>query len=130
MVAYSFKKQFVVPILSRTKGGTIRADRKRHARPGEVIQIYTGMRTKQCRMITELECRSAEPICLRFDKPEVFAAGRVLRSSRALDAFAVFDGFESFEQMRAFWSETPSVMNLGAFSGWHICWLPLPEALR
>lgn len=51
MVAYSFKRQFGPPILAGTKGGTIRNDRKRHARPGEELQLYHGMRTKSCTLI-------------------------------------------------------------------------------
>ncbi|MEJ0016825.1 MAG: ASCH domain-containing protein [Acetobacteraceae bacterium] len=46
MVAYSFKRDFAAPILAGIKRQTIRADRRRHARPGEVLQLYTGMRTK------------------------------------------------------------------------------------
>lgn len=39
MVAYSFRKRFGPPILAGTKAQTIRADRKRHARPGEEVQL-------------------------------------------------------------------------------------------
>jgi len=35
MVAYSFRARFREPILVGAKRQTIRADRKRHARPGE-----------------------------------------------------------------------------------------------
>ena len=35
VVSYSFKRQFIDPIKRGTKRQTIRADRKRHARPGE-----------------------------------------------------------------------------------------------
>lgn len=51
MVAYSFQPQFVPPMLARTKTHTLRWPRRgrsRHAREGEVIQHYTGMRTKRC----------------------------------------------------------------------------------
>ena len=48
MVAYSFKRRFREPILAGSKQQTIRADRKRHARRGEALQLYTGMRTTQC----------------------------------------------------------------------------------
>lgn len=51
MVAYSFKSQFVAPIRSGAKCQTVRADRKRHAQPGERMQLYTGMRTKACARI-------------------------------------------------------------------------------
>ena len=51
MVAYSFKSQFEEPIVAREKRQTVRGFRKRHARPGEPIQLYVGMRTRNCRKI-------------------------------------------------------------------------------
>ena len=57
MVAYSFKSMFVPAIEAGIKCQTVRADRRRHARKGEPIQLYTGMRTKQCRKI------GPDPIC-------------------------------------------------------------------
>lgn len=59
MVAYSFAPQFVEPILARTKRQTVRAERRRHARVGEPIQIYTAMRTKQCRKLID-----PDPVCV------------------------------------------------------------------
>lgn len=61
MVAYSFQKQFVPAIRSGQKRQTIRADRKRHARPGEALQLYAGMRTKGCFKIID------DPVCERVD---------------------------------------------------------------
>jgi len=58
MVAYSFKAQFREPILAGTKRQTIRADRKRHARLGEALQLYTGMRTRQCKLIGRATCNA------------------------------------------------------------------------
>ena len=56
MVAYSLKPRFIPPILSGAKRQTIRAiSRRRHAIPGETLQLYTGMRTKQCRLIGVVE---------------------------------------------------------------------------
>jgi hypothetical protein len=40
-----------------------------------------------------------------------------------LEAFARFDGFDSWSDMAAFWRETHGV---DKFDGWHIRWLPLP----
>jgi hypothetical protein len=52
MVAYSFQKQFVPAIISGKKRQTIRAfGKRRHAYVGEPIQLYVGMRTKQCAKI-------------------------------------------------------------------------------
>lgn len=58
MTAYSFQKIFADDVASGNKCQTIRGPRNRHARVGEPIQLYTGMRTKQCRKLVE-----PDPIC-------------------------------------------------------------------
>ena len=102
MVAYSFKKRFGPPILAGAKAQTIRADRKRHARPGEFVQLFTGMRTRQCRRLGETPCLSVEPIRIELPRarraPEVLvfdAVGALARhylTARALQNFAQADG--------------------------------------
>lgn len=62
MVAYSFNRRFVQAIESGIKSQTIRAPRRRHARPGERLQLYTGMRTKACRLIRD------DVVCSRLDE--------------------------------------------------------------
>ncbi|MDO9443068.1 MAG: hypothetical protein Q7T73_19485 [Beijerinckiaceae bacterium] len=126
MVAYSFKKQFGPPILAGTKAQTIRADRKRHARPGEELQLYTGMRTRQCRLIARVPCITVYPCRLDFGLRMVFANDRWIRTDKDLDAFAVLDGFRSWDVMGAFWrAEHPDV---SAFEGVLIRWTPLASA--
>lgn len=130
MVAYSFKKQFAAPILDRTKGGTIRLDRKRHARPGEELQLYTGMRTKQCRLITRQTCLDALPIALNFPVDAVLLSIRrhPLKRFNLLDIFARFDGFPDWAALKAFWREEHGA-DLKPFSGNHIRWLEWPKEL-
>jgi uncharacterized protein YqfB (UPF0267 family) len=103
MVAYSFKRQFEAPILAGTKQQTIRADRKRHARPGEELQLYTGQRTKACRLIGRATCESTTPITLDFHLDRVCFDGTVLRSLPNLDEFAKFDGFDEWRSLKDFW---------------------------
>jgi hypothetical protein len=106
MVAYSFKRQFVEPILSGAKCQTIRADRRRHARPGEQLQLYTGMRTKHCKLIARATCEAIEPVMLDFSGYGVVkVGGNVLFSDARMQAFARQDGFSSWAEMRAFWCE-------------------------
>lgn len=63
MPAYSFKSRFAEPILSNQKLQTIRAvGKRRHARVGERMQLYTGMRTKQCKLIATRICSSVHHI--------------------------------------------------------------------
>lgn len=131
MVAYSFRKQFAEPILAGTKGGTIRADRKRHARPGEELQLYTGMRTKQCRLITRQTCLDAHPVAFNFPVDAVLLTihRHPLKRFDLLDVFARFDGFPDWAALKAFWSEEHGA-DLKPFAGVHIRWLEWPEVLR
>lgn len=56
MAAYNFKSQFVPKIESGEKTQTVRRIGKRvHAKPGQPVQLYTGMRTKKCRKIIGYE---------------------------------------------------------------------------
>src|SRR5262245_27727445 len=123
MVAYSFQKRFVEPILGGSKGGTIRADRRRHARPGEELQLYTGMRTKQCRMIARKRCVTVEPIILDFGFPRISTGCGWIVAPHRLDVLAQFDGFIDFEEMAVFWETKHGAVR---FTGQHIRWLPLP----
>lgn len=142
MVAYSFKKQFIEPIMvgigyhpncfgvgadrttTRPKRQTIRAvGRRRHARPGETIQLYTAMRTKQCRKLGEARCVSVEPI-------RIFMSGWINLGDRTISGgdngelgdFARSDGFSGWSEMKKFWLD-----NHGEepFSGVLIKWEPM-----
>lgn len=138
MTAYSFKKQFVWPILigigaavpdsfgsPGPKRQTIRAiGKRRHARPGEVIQLYTAMRTKQCRKLGDAICKSVEPIRISVDGNQVVLKerGRILDGG-ALDEFARSDGFAGWAEMKKFWQDEHGAMvRLGPWSGVLIQW--------
>lgn len=116
MVAYSFAPQFIEPIHARTKLQTVRANRRRHARVGEAIQLYTAMRTKQCRKIVDVD-----PVCIRLwdiriavDASERRVIGAISLDGALLDrdemeAFAQSDGFaadadsSALRRMGEFW---------------------------
>ena len=115
MVAYSFKQQFELPIRARTKIGTIRAvGKRRHARPEEPLQLYTGMRTKRCRLIARATCAYSDDIIMVPYTAIVSIGGRLLHG-KALDDFAVGDGFSDFGQMREFWAKVHP--GIGYFRG-------------
>lgn len=111
MVAYSFKAQFAEPIRAGTKRQTLRNDRKRHAREGETLQLYTGMRTRQCKLVGTATCMSVAPIRLdledgRVEYPET---GHAITQIDHLDMFAQIDGFADWRALMAFWAkEHPS----------------------
>ena len=125
MVAYSFKKQFIEPIMAglgveidapevQPKRQTIRAiGKRRHARPGEVIQLYTAMRTKQCRKLGEARCVSVGGVLLKWSEWPSFCTFNIRDGRRVgalvpipdMEAFARADGFGDFAQMRKFWAD-------------------------
>lgn len=116
MVAYSFKAQFEKPIAALDKRQTVRGDRKRHARPGEALQLFVGMRTKHCRKILTPDpiCLDARHIAIEFDLAgsnwitsiEIDGIGL---DDDEIEAFALADGFEgkglftARQRMGAFW---------------------------
>lgn len=126
MVAYSFQKQFVRPILEGTKRQTIRDERKRHARPGEELQLYTGMRTRDCKLIAKVSCIRVGTITLDLDAGRAVILDNdgmaTMHAHDRIEHFARADGFESFEAMRAFWAKHhPGVTS---FQGVIITWEP------
>ena len=124
MVAYSFQRQFAPPIRTGRKSHTIRAPRKRHARPGEQLQLYTGMRTKQCQLIGRATCESVKPIRLTFArkpiKDMVDIEGERPICLSGLDEFAYSDGFDNWAALRSFWLRTHGAVH--KFDGVIIRW--------
>ncbi len=121
MVAYSFKDRFAEAIREGWKTQTIRGRRDRHARPGEKISLYTGMRTKQCRKIADAICTEVMKITLMFDQDGVI--DRIVTDDvpvRDLDAFAARDGFVDVDDMSAFWRTEHGPV--GVFHGVLIEW--------
>lgn len=151
MPGYSFQPQFVEPIRAGTKGGTIRLARRMpakwsnwardrhpggHAPAGDPLYLWCKLRTPQAFYIGERKCIGAEPIHLYFEAGGKETRPCVCLPDRSLiitgsdrDAFAVFDGFENWAALVDFWRSTHGA-GLSEFKGWHIRWLPLPEAIE
>lgn len=145
MVALSFKRRFVEPIrvgLMRDeylialapfypKRQTIRAERKDGRRPkeGETLQLYCGMRTRQCFLIGKARCLFSCDITLLFDDdPEMEGVvspgfGLAQWGYNSLDAFAQGDGFKDWQELKSFWAaEHPTIRE---FVGVITFWEPL-----
>jgi len=132
MVAYSFKAQFAEPIVTLKKRQTVRGNRARHARPGEPIQLYTGMRTKYCRKLLDRDpiCVDVRPLRLILDTDiitSLWIDGAYLNAEE-MEAFAVADGFGAglsdgwaLRRMGQFWRREHQWNN---FSGVVIRWEP------
>lgn len=127
MVAYSFQPMFVEPTWSGRKVHTIRNERtgrSRHARSGEALQHYTGMRTKHCKLFARSVCKDVKPIVIDFSEMYPGDFVRIDDGPRIwqgdLDPFAISDGFDSWLSLKGFWQKHhPNVLR---FQGVIIYW--------
>jgi hypothetical protein len=124
MVAYNFQKQFVEPIRTGKKRHTIRKNGKRkHAKVGDLLQLYTGMRTRGCQKILEVD-----PVCNGVSEVIILVHHEII-SHIAVDGFGIDDledfarrdGFKSLSEMHAFFL---AMHGAGSFGGTLIEWRP------
>lgn len=130
MSAYNFQAQFAPLVESGLKRQTIRAiGKRRHARPGEPVQLYTGMRTKACRklLIPDPICTDVLPISMRVIEAHGISARMVRVTIKDHDLtvtekkqLARRDGFSSVAEMTD-WFERVHGM---PFEGLLIKWEP------
>lgn len=134
MVALSFKGQFAAPIIAGTKRQTVRMQRKRPPRVGEMLQLYTAMRTKYCRKIVpDVPCAEVSLIMITVDAEHphliagiTFDGVKGLRDHE-IERFAVADGFAATGDISArramgnFWMRHHGP---GEFIGHVIRWEP------
>lgn len=58
----NFQAQFADLVASGEKRQTIRAPRKRPISVGDELRLYTGMRTKACRLLGVVTCEKVTPV--------------------------------------------------------------------
>lgn len=103
MVAFNFTV-FVDKVESGKKRRTIR--KKRRAKVGDRLQLYTRMMHKDCRKLRDAICTNV--VKVELDAHGVFVgdfAGLQLRGSEA-DKFARLDGFKNHADMMAWFKST------------------------
>jgi hypothetical protein len=125
MVAYNFQKQFAPAVETGEKRQTIRPEgKRRHARKGDKLQLYVGMRTKGCRKLRDAVCHDA--CAIRIERNAIWTFGpQEYHTQPALDEWAKADGFEDWPAMRDWFDRTHGL----PFSGVLIRWL-VPPAER
>ena len=134
MVAYSFQRQFIEPIqmgirdpfADGAKLQTIRAHRKRHARAGEMLQLYCGMRTKNCmKIVPDQECEDVFNIRFEVAKSAIkdiyIGLSEPCFELPKINEFAQADGFADADALRDFWLASHGQ---GLFEGVLIKWFP------
>lgn len=119
-----FKQQFVQPILDGTKINTIREDANRRWKPGIMMHMATGIRSKYYKCFKETPCISTERIFMTLDYTLHISIG--WNNSRELyipdkEILAKNDGFENFRAFEDYWYPIIS-KNDGLFSGRIIHW--------
>ena len=107
MPALSFQKQFVSMIEDGTKHHTIRRKRKSPIKVGDALYLYTGMRTKQCRLIKDVHCSSVVPVVIYPNLGRVVLDGKMLTLDDVL-WFAVRDGFANQMDFFKFFERYPA----------------------
>lgn len=122
MVAINFSV-FLDKVEDRTKTQTIRKTDS-GLKHGDAIQLYTGMRTKACRKLVDIDpvCRFVDPITIHKDKVEVLRIhqlGLAMQGKSSLTGFAQEDGFDNWESMTAFFDEKYELPFNGYLIAWH-----------
>jgi hypothetical protein len=108
MPAYNFKARFAPDVKSSIKRSTFRLPRKRPTKKGDILYLYTGLRTKNCIKLKEAVCKSIERYELR-ESGLFFKGGKLFPvlsnfklTERLCNDIAVLDGFKSFYEFKQF----------------------------
>lgn len=133
MPALNVIKRFAPDVESGKKRCTIRRAGKRlPPKVGDLLSLYTGMRTKYCRLLRREKCTEVTPVFITFkdDKP-VFMLGVIVGTEKSwievgaeqVTKLAIEDGFKSDEDFfDYFLSDTDE------FYGFLIEWEPTGNA--
>lgn len=117
MVAINFQKQFAPDIRSGRKTQTIRKSAR--CKTGDVLQLYTGQRTKACELIGTARCAICEPITIADD---YISVGHFRLPSGDAAHIAWIDGFKSLSDMRDWFRDRYGSL---PFNGYRIMWRDL-----
>lgn len=98
-----FKPQFKEPILNGTKIHTIREDKNNRWKPGNTIQMATGVRTKNYNCFAKADCVYVQDIEIKWVKDKITQSRGVIvyiddvniTQTDLIDDLVKNDGFES-----------------------------------
>lgn len=107
MPALNFKAQFAENVEYGHKRQTIRAPRKDgrdHCKVGDNLRLYTGMRTKSCRLLGEARVKRIDRIwmdavCMKLNGQIVHSSLTSRDDPMTDNEFARADGFDGFIEM-------------------------------
>lgn len=127
MPALNFKAQFADDVEYGTKRQTVRAPRKDgrpHCKVGDTIKLYTGMRTKGCRLlgqatVTRIARIKIEATCMYVNDRLLPSAIYDRDCEQTDNEFAEADGFKSFTDMANWFSDVHGLPFEGTVIQWH-----------
>lgn len=118
MVAYNFQGRFAEAVERGEKRQTIRAEgKRRHARIGDHLQLYTGQRTKSCRKLRETVCHDICGILICEDKVFTFHPQEIFLGDD-LERLAHADGFSCWREMRDWFAQVHGLPFRGVMIRW------------
>lgn len=123
MPAINFQARFADAVKSGLKRQTIRPVRRgRPIKIGDLLRLYTGQRTKDCRFLGSGRCDGVARITMDLapkKKPVIFIGSRQL-PMETFESMAKSDGFKNWREMREWFSDRYG----GKFEGVVIRWTP------
>lgn len=134
MPAYNFQRQFIAMVVNGKKPHTIRRRRKNPTKAGDVLMLYTGLRTKKAFKFAQSVCVKVEPVII-YPTIEKIMRGDDLMSEDEVVALAKADGFQSVAEFFGFFEKTYGEYELADFEiiHWDVdgmeTWLPPMEVL-
>ena len=122
MPLYNFKKRFADDVESGKKLQTIRRRRKRPTVAGEMLHLYTGLRTKVSRLLRRALCTRVLPVEVHWHGVKV---GPEWIAEEEKDAFARADGFADYEDFHRFWRKEHCMTEENPLTGFDLIqWEP------
>lgn len=115
MPSFDFKPGFAEPIRSGWKVQTIR--RSKRCQTGDMMQLFTGLRTRQCQRIANVSCILSDYVHLE--------RGGISFGNKArhpdVDDFARWDGFRDYDDMLSwFRNEYGTADFIGYVHRWNV----------
>ena len=116
MPALNFKKEFADAVESGEKTQTIRKVRKRPIKTGDTLYLFTGMRTKSCRLLRKTICLGVMPITI--DETIVYIDRAQYKGSVSVGYLAKKDGFDSADAFLDFFRKQYGLPFEGVLIWW------------
>ena len=121
MPAINFQERFADAVETHEKRQTFRPKRKHPIKQGDVLYLYTGMRTKQCRKLRTTVCIDTVPGTINEHSMSLLTDGGTLEvwpEGTPLNWFAWKDGFNKWTEMRDWFKKRYGLPFEGVLISW------------